>query len=68
MTMAPQVDPAEPDWENQGPDLDAIGLASEFAEHVRRSGIPPEERQQALGNWLDQLIAGLEAEIDPGHD
>jgi hypothetical protein len=64
MTTSTEVGPPEPDWSDQGLDFDAIGLASEFSEYVRRNGIPPGERQQALGAWLDEMIADLEADAD----
>ncbi|MBB5790160.1 hypothetical protein [Jiangella mangrovi] len=64
MPTSQQVDPSEPDWDGHNLDLDAIGLATEFAEHVRREGIPPAERPQALGAWLDSMIADLEADLD----
>jgi hypothetical protein len=64
MTTSAEVGPSEPDWGDQGLDLDAIGLATEFADYVRRKGIPPAERQQALGAWLDEMIADLESETD----
>lgn len=62
--MSAQASPSEPDWQDQGLDLDAIGLATEFSEYVRRNGVPAEDRQQALGSWLDEMIAELESEID----
>lgn len=62
MTPAPTPS-SEPDWDDdQDLDLDAIGLAAEFGAHVRRRGIPPEEQRQALGDWLDEMIAELEAD------
>ncbi|TDC51100.1 hypothetical protein E1212_13205 [Jiangella ureilytica] len=64
MTTSAEVGPSEPDWSEQGLDLDAIGLATEFSDYVRRKGIPPGDRQQALGAWLDEMIAGLEDDAE----
>lgn len=64
MTRSTQVNSSEPDWDDSGPDLDAVGLATEFSAYVRDRGIVPEEREQALGAWLDEMIAELEADID----
>lgn len=61
MTTA-QVGPSEPDWDDGGLDLDAIGLAAEFAAYVRGRGIVPEDQPRALAAWLDEMIAGLDTE------
>ncbi|TDD65490.1 hypothetical protein E1262_25255 [Jiangella aurantiaca] len=68
MTRSTQVNSPEPDWDDPGLDLDAVGLAAEFAAYVRRKGISPEGREQALGAWLDEMIAELETDVDDPRD
>ncbi|RIQ18339.1 hypothetical protein [Jiangella rhizosphaerae] len=62
------MNPSEPDWGEPGADLDAIGLATEFAAYARRKGVSPEGREQALAAWLDEMIAELETDIDESRE
>lgn len=64
MSTPARPQPSDPEWDGDDRDLDAVGLAAHFAEHARRTGGTDGDPQQALGAWLDELIAELEAEAD----
>lgn len=72
MTTPARQQPPDPEWVGDDRDLDAVGLAAHFAEYARRTGAAAGGRgdrgdqRQAIGAWLDELIAELESDTgDP---
>lgn len=68
MSRPARPQPSDPAWDGGHRDLDAVGLAAHFAEHARRTGADTGDQRQAIGAWLDELIAELEAEADGSDD
>ncbi|TDE08611.1 hypothetical protein [Jiangella asiatica] len=50
------------------PELDVAGLAAAFGVYASERRIPADRRREALGEWLDELIAAEQRGDDPARD